>query len=90
MGESSRSGLERATGAATGAWEPPSFSYLAWRLVPEGVGTVSLSVELLFNQIKRASEFLLVQSAFAVSEGSGSWGLGFMRAKGAGWGLLVS
>ena len=82
LGDSSGSGFGRAAGAATGDWEPPSFSYLSWSLLPQGMGAVSLSVELLLNQMKRASEFLLAQSAFAVSGAGRIWGLGFTRAEG--------
>lgn len=82
LGDHSGSGFGRAAGAATGDWEPPSFSYLAWSLLPRGMGAVSLSVELLLNQIQRASEFLSAQSAFAVSGGGRIWWLGFTRAEG--------
>lgn len=43
----------RTWGSYRCPWEPPSFSYLAWRLLPQGIGALSLSVELF----KRASGF---------------------------------
>ena len=43
---------------------------------PQGTGNVSLSVELLFNQIKRASQFVLERSTLAASGGD------FMQAEG--------